>query len=113
MKQSLDTHLYFAQVMANLLDNSFSVAGFRFGLDPIIGLVPVLGDIIPFLLSFHVIWLAKQYNLPATKIRRMFFNSLTEFVVGSIPVVGDWLDFLFRSNIRSLKILQQHLQQTS
>ncbi|BAZ09175.1 hypothetical protein NIES4071_09810 [Calothrix sp. NIES-4071] len=98
---------------SRLMDTAFGIPGtkFRIGLDPIIGLIPGLGDLISTVISGYIIYLAMQFNLPQEMLTRMIVNVGLEFVVGSIPFVGDLFDAYFKSNIRNLEILEQHLDQ--
>lgn len=84
--------------------------GFRIGLDPIIGLVPGAGDLISTAFSAYIIYLAARFHLPGYVVRRMLFNIGLEAVVGAVPLVGDLFDAFYKSNIRNLALLEQHLQ---
>ncbi|NMW32853.1 DUF4112 domain-containing protein [Altererythrobacter sp. RZ02] len=99
------------EAMEMLLERSFSVPGTKIpiGLDSIIGLVPVLGDIITTALGAYLVWEAKNLGLPQWKIWRMAGNVGFDAVLGVVPVVGDAADFFFRSNTRNLRIVKKHL----
>ena len=99
------------EMLANLLDTAFVVPGtrFRFGLDALIGLVPVVGDAVSAVLSSYIIWEATQLGLPRWKIARMIANVAFDTAVGAIPVAGDVFDAFFKSNRRNIKILNDHL----
>lgn len=96
---------------SRLLDSAFRVPGtrFRFGLDPIIGLVPGAGDLVTTLFSAYLILLATRYNLPTATVGKMIFNVALEFVVGTIPLVGDIFDAFFKANNRNFAMLEAHL----
>lgn len=98
---------------SRLMDTAFGIPGtkFRFGLDPIIGLVPGLGDLISTIISAYIIYLAMRFNLPQDMLSKMIFNVGLESVVGSVPFLGDIFDAFYKSNIRNLEILEQHLNQ--
>lgn len=102
-------HIRIASRLAHLLDENFKVGGFRFGLDPVMGLVPGIGDVAPFALSLYIIWIGTQMDLPQEKVAQMLANSLLDLVIGFVPLVGDIGDFTFKSNTKNLKILQDHL----
>lgn len=99
------------EAMENLLERSFSVPGTKipFGIDSIVGLVPVLGDIITTALGAYIVWEAKNLGMPKWKLWRMAGNVGFDAVLGAVPVVGDAADFLFRSNTRNLRIVKKHL----
>jgi len=99
------------EAMEMLLERSFKVPGTNFpiGLDAIIGLVPVLGDIITTALGAYMVWEARNLGLPKWKLWRMAGNIAVDTAVGAVPVVGDAADVLFRSNTRNLRIIKKHL----
>lgn len=98
-------------ILERLLERSFTIPGVNVpvGLDAIIGLVPVLGDVVATALGAYVVWEARNLGLPKWKLARMGANVLLDTAIGAIPVVGDAADILFRSNSKNLKILTRHL----
>lgn len=99
-----------AEDIVELLDNKFEFLGFKFGFDPLIGLIPIAGDLIPLAISLYLIWVAYTENVPARKIGFMIFIVVIDFLIGIIPVVGDLADFVFRAHIKNLAILKKELQ---
>ncbi|AFY42846.1 DUF4112 domain-containing protein [Nostoc sp. PCC 7107] len=97
--------------LSRLMDTSIRIPllGFRIGLDPIIGLVPGAGDFISTGFSAYIIFLATRFGIPRQDLAKMIFNVGLEAVVGSVPLVGDLFDAFYKSNIRNLAILEQHL----
>lgn len=104
-------HLTYATWLAELLDSRFTIAGFRFGIDPLLNFIPVLGPIITFGLSFYLLWIAKHVDAPATIQSKMIRNIALDFVFGLVPVLGTVSDFVFRANDKNLKLLQQWMSQ--
>ncbi len=94
-----------------LLEGSIRLPGTqrRFGLDAILGLVPVLGDVIGGLLSSYFIWEARNLGMSKWQLTRMGANVVIDTALGFVPLVGDVFDFVFRSNSRNLKIVKNHL----
>jgi hypothetical protein len=94
------------------MDGAFVLPGthIRLGLDAIIGLVPVAGDIISGLISSYLIWEARQLGAPKWLIARMMANTLLDTVVGSVPVVGDAFDVMFRANMKNMTLLRRHME---
>ncbi|WP_228061542.1 DUF4112 domain-containing protein [[Phormidium] sp. LEGE 05292] len=94
-----------------LMDSAFRIPiiGFRFGLDPIIGLVPGAGDLVSTAFSAYLIYLAARFHLPPQIFRQMIFNVALEAAVGTVPLVGDLFDACYKSNIRNLALLEKHL----
>ncbi|MFN6487372.1 MULTISPECIES: DUF4112 domain-containing protein [unclassified Nostoc] len=97
--------------LSRLMDTSIRIplTGFRIGIDPIIGLVPGAGDLISTAFSAYIIFLATQFGIPRQDLAKMIFNVSLETVVGTVPLVGDLFDAFYKSNIRNLAILEQHL----
>lgn len=104
----LHHHYTLAKHGSRLLDKQFSLFGLRFGLDPILGLIPFFGDIITLALSSYMVWIAVQMKIPANKIARMVFHVVVDFLIGLVPVVGDFTDFVFKANSLNFKILEEH-----
>ena len=106
-----DDPLARARTLTNLLDNAVRVPGtsMRFGLDPVLGLFPGLGDIAGAALSGYVVLLASQLGAPTTVIVRMLGNVVIDTVGGTVPVIGDLFDAGWKSNSRNLALLERHL----
>jgi hypothetical protein len=94
--------------LADLLDRAFPVRGSsaRFGLDPLIGLIPGIGDAISAGLGSIIVMQAVRLNAPRPLVLRMTANLAVNAVVGAIPVLGDIFSFLFRSNLRNYALLR-------
>ena len=94
-----------------LLERSFTIPGINrpVGLDAIVGLVPVVGDVITAVMGAYLIWEARNLGMPQWKIWRMMGNLGVDTALGAIPLVGDAFDLFFRSNSRNLKIIKRHL----
>jgi hypothetical protein len=101
-------HLKTAAILANLLDNKFKVLDIKFGIDPILGLIPGGGDLVSLILALYIVWIGIKMELPQDKIARMIGNVILDFGIGLVPVLGDVADFAFKSNIMNLEILKQH-----
>jgi len=97
--------------LTRLLDIAFVVPGtnIRFGVDAIVGLIPVVGDWAGVALSSLVIFEAARIGAPAVLLARMVGNVVIEGVFGSVPVVGDVFDVFWRANRRNLALLRRHL----
>ena len=93
-----------------LLDSAFRVPGTRitFGLDPIFGLIPGLGDLTsPFfaaLLLFHAV----RMRIPRVVQVRMMINAAIDLLIGIVPIVGDLFDFAWKANVRNLALLERY-----
>ena len=100
------------EALARLMDGSFVIPGtnFRLGLDAIMGLVPVAGDVISGLISSYLIWEARRLGAPRWLIARMMANTFIDTTLGAIPVVGDAFDILFRGNMKNMALLRRHME---
>ncbi len=98
--------------LSYLLDNAIPLpGGYRVGLDPLLGLVPGVGDLLGTSMSAYLIWVAASTGLPRSTVMRMVLNVGLETVVGSVPVVGDLFDVAWKANVRNLALLESHLAQ--
>jgi hypothetical protein len=80
---------------------------FRFGLDPIIGLLPGIGDVASAIISALALVYAARYGLPKILLTRMATNILVNELVGIIPGLGDAFSFWFKSNVRNYELLRR------
>ena len=96
--------------ISELLDSAFVVPGttYRIGLDPIIGLVPILGDLASPLFTIGVLWQGRDLGIPKVIQLRMIFNAAIDALIGAIPLVGDLFDFAWKSNKMNLALLERH-----
>ncbi|MFS2108710.1 DUF4112 domain-containing protein [Sphingomonas sp. Sphisp140] len=99
------------EMMEQLLERSVPIPGTKakVGLDAILGLVPVGGDVIAALLGLYIVWEARNLKMPKTTMLRMLGNVGFDWAIGLVPVVGDAADFVFKSNSRNLKLIRRHL----
>jgi hypothetical protein len=97
--------------IADLLDSRFVLPGtnIRFGLDGVIGLIPIAGDILSALISFYLISRASELGLSPWVKTRMVWNVALDTVVGAVPVLGDMFDVSFKSNRRNIALARRYL----
>jgi hypothetical protein len=100
--------------LARLLDNAVRVPGtsIRFGADAILNLIPGVGLLTSKGMSAYLIWEAHRLGVPASTILRMARNVGIDFVISAIPLVGWMGDVFYRSNLRNMDLLRQHLDRT-
>ena len=101
-----------AQTLGHLLDDSFTIPGttVRFGLDPLLGLIPGIGDLISNAIGSSLLFLATKAGVPRIVILRMSLNIAINMVVGAIPVFGDLFSIWFKSNVHNAQLLHRHCQ---
>jgi hypothetical protein len=99
--------------IAELLDNAFQVPGtsYRVGLDPIIGLLPVIGDLVSPLFTISMLLQARQFGVPKVVQARMLVNVAIDTLVGAVPIVGDLFDFAWKANEKNLVLLELHARE--
>lgn len=98
--------------LAHLMDTAFVLPGInrRVGLDAVIGLVPVIGDIAGVAIASYIVYEAKRLGAPRWLVLRMMGNVALDGVVGAVPVAGDLLDAAFKANRRNVRLLRKHLE---
>jgi hypothetical protein len=100
-----------ARFLAELLDQRFTIPGtsIRFGLDPVLGLIPGIGDAIANLAGSAILLIAAQYRLPKVVLLRMGLNIAFNALIGAIPIVGDIFSIWFRSNVKNAQLLERYV----
>lgn len=112
IERSRDQHLSQIRSLAQILDSRFEGPyGWRFGLDGIIGLIPVVGDIVTSSFSFYILYGAAMMGCPPTVILRMGLNILLENLADMIPLVGNLFDFYWKANQKNVALLENYLIQ--
>jgi hypothetical protein len=102
------------EALAWLLDNSIPVPGTggrRFGIDALIGFVPVVGDLVSGGIGLYVVWRGARLGIPRIVVARMLANSALDLAIGAIPFIGDAFDLWFKANTRNLRLIRQFLEQ--
>ena len=96
--------------VTHVLDELVTVPGTsqRVGLDPVVGLIPVVGDAVAAGVGLWVIGEAARFGVPRIVLGRMTLNLVVDVAIGAIPLLGDLFDFAFRSNSRNLALFRRH-----
>lgn len=107
---SQEPDLKWVDKISHLMDSRFRVPGtrFRFGLDPILGLLPGLGDAASLIVSGILIYHMRRYGASRKLVIMMAGNVLLDAVIGSIPVLGNIFDFFSKANDRNIRLLKRH-----
>ena len=97
--------------LAWLIDGAFGLPGtkFRFGLNSILGLLPVGGDALLGAISLYIVYEAARLGVPRPLLLRMVGNVAVEVVGGSVPILGDLFDMALKANLRNMAIIEQHV----
>jgi hypothetical protein len=97
--------------LERLLEGLVNVPGLgrKVGLDALLGLIPVAGDVITAGMGLYIVWEARNLGMPKWQLWRMAGNVGIDSLLGAVPVAGDLFDFVYRSNTKNLKIVRKHL----
>jgi hypothetical protein len=108
---SEDPRLTRVRTLARALDSAVPIPGtsFRFGLDPVLGLVPGLGDLAGAVLSGYIVLAGIRMGVSRSGVLRMLGNIAIDTFVGSIPIVGDLFDAGWKSNNRNVALIERHM----
>ena len=98
-----------AELLAKILDTTVKIPGtsLYLGLDPLLGLIPGIGDILANLIGTYILILAAQLHVPQIIVARMSLNLFINGVVGAIPIAGDLFSIWFRSHARNAELLRR------
>ena len=107
--QDLRSAVSLARRLARLLDTVFVLpGGVRIGLDPLVGLLPGIGDTLASFTGAMILLLAAQCRVPRIMLARMALNVLLNGLIGAIPGIGDLFSFWFKSNVRNAELLERY-----
>lgn len=113
LKEERGLNLRWVERISYLLDEQFRIPGtkFRFGLDPLMNLVPILGNIPGFLLSVLILYTIARKGFGSKIVVLMTLNIAIDSIIGAIPVIGQVFDFYYKANSRNIKLLKAHYQE--
>jgi hypothetical protein len=95
--------------LAYLMDGAIPIGRWSIGIDPLLGLIPGIGDLLGALISMIIVMRAVQAGIPRVAVARMMANIAIDTLIGTIPLFGDAFDFAFKSNLKNLRIYEQSL----
>lgn len=104
----IETDLVSARFVAQMMDAQFEVGHVKFGLDAILGLVPVVGDVAALAVGTYPIYLARKHGLGRSIILRMWANLAIDLAAGVVPVIGDVADVMLKANLKNVALLEKH-----
>lgn len=110
---SLEQDLRRARWLATWLDSKFSIAGIRFGLEGIFGLIPWLGDTAGVLAGLYPLYVARRHHMSAHVRGKIAMNLATEWMLGLLPFIGDAADVWFKANLRNVALLESEARRRS
>jgi hypothetical protein len=108
-----DAELRFIEKICLWLDHKFRLQGtnFKYGIDPIIGLVPFLGHAVTFVISGALVLLMLRHGASGKVALKMIINVFLDTVIGAIPLFGNLFDFVFKANMKNVRLLKEHYEQ--
>jgi hypothetical protein len=105
---ALHEHIRFAKRLVTLMDTKFSIFGFKFGIDPILNVIPWFGDVLGLVLSCYLFYIAYSLKVPKTIYLQMIWNVAFDYVLGLIPLAGVVFDLFFRANVKNYALLEKY-----
>jgi hypothetical protein len=105
-----DERLRWVEHVARLMDSQFRLPGtrFRFGLDPLLGFIPIVGDLSSTVVSVALLLTMMRHGASGAVVVRMVLNILIDTIIGGIPLIGNVFDFAYKSNERNVALLRRH-----
>jgi hypothetical protein len=109
----LSGQLKWVEQIASVMDDKFRIPGtnFRFGLDPILNLIPFAGDVSGFLVSAALLYVMAKNGVSRKVLILMAINISVDAAIGAIPLLGQISDFYIKANTRNIKLLKEHYQE--
>jgi hypothetical protein len=111
---AVDARTRRVRALSRLLDNAIPIPGtnWKIGLDPIIGLIPGVGDVAGAVLSGYIVLEAVRAEVPSFTLARMLVNVGVDTLLGAVPALGDVFDAAWKSNTMNVALLERHLAAT-
>lgn len=106
---TIGSHVFYARRLVTLMDMKFSILGFKFGIDPLLDIIPGFGDVLGTLVSCYLFWIAYRLRVPGWVYIRMSWNVAVDYVLGLIPFISVVLDALYRSNLKNYKLIEKFI----
>ncbi len=105
--KKIESHVALARKLTRMLDTRYSVFGIKFGIDPILNVIPGFGGLIGAALSCYLFWIAYRLKAPHHVHLRMAGNIVLDYLLGLIPFAGIVADLFYRSNIKNFALVEK------
>lgn len=104
--------LKWVERMSRLMDDAFVIpyTNIRFGIDPLIGLIPVFGDALTWIISILMVVDMSKHGIPRSLVNKMLLNIVIDFLTGFIPIIGDVLDVSVKCNRKNWELFQKYFE---
>ena len=107
-EKRIDQDFRWVERVSTLMDSKFNIAGFRFGLDPLLNFFPFIGQGISFATAVLLVLVMYRNGVSSKAAVKMLLNVMIDAVIGAIPLIGNVFDFFFKANKKNVKILKEH-----
>ena len=113
MQKTVNPKLKWVERVSYLMDEKFRLPGtnFKFGLDPLINLIPGAGNLAGFAISSAMVLAMARHGVSRKVLILMALNVALDSTIGAIPIIGQIFDFTYKSNSRNIKLLKQHYEE--
>ena len=97
------------KLLSKRLDDSIKIPGTnqKFGIDAIVGIIPILGDFIGVIFSAYIMYSGIKMGVSSKIVKKMAANIAIEFIIGSIPIIGDIFDALWKANKKNVELIEE------
>jgi hypothetical protein len=103
-------HLQRLRRLARVMDARWGIGPVGIGLDSILGLVPVAGDVSTAATGLYVLWVARELGVPRSTQVRMALTTALDLLLGLVPIAGDLADAVLKANMRNVRLIEKHLE---
>lgn len=90
------------------MDLRFNVFGVRFGIDPLLNIIPGMGNVVAAATSLYLMWIAYQLKVPTQIYMKMLWNIAVDYVFGVVPVIGIVFDVFYRANVKNFALVETY-----
>lgn len=99
--------------ISHLFDDAIPIPGtpYRIGIDPLLGLLPAVGDYLGAIVSAYIVIQAARIGASNQTLARMVGNIIGDTFVGTVPLFGDLVDVAWKANAKNIKLLEKHLSE--
>lgn len=110
MQTASNSKIKWVELVSHLMDEQFRIPGtnFRFGIDPILNLIPVVGNLSGFAVSAALVATMAKHGASGKVLTLMILNLILDATIGAIPILGYIFDFTYKANTRNIKLLRAH-----
>ena len=115
IEEQNEEKLFRLKLLSKRLDEIITIPGtkYKIGSDPIIGFIPVVGDLIGSVLSTYIVYSGSKMGLSSNIVAKMGLNVLLDFAIGSIPIIGDLFDIGWKANKKNIELIEININKSN